>query len=113
MATAAAHALGAVAALLNAAIIDSFDDWDELWERLWRNSIEACTVQKIDPVALLTLRTTGGLSTEEIAGVLRATGASDGDLVCIVADQVGRVHVAHNAIAVWGTFDNYERGIAS
>jgi aspartyl-tRNA synthetase len=34
------------------------------------------------------------LSKEEIDGVLRATGASEGDLVCIVADQVGRVHVA-------------------
>jgi len=34
------------------------------------------------------------LSKEEIGGVLRATGASDGDLVCIVADQIDRVHVA-------------------
>jgi aspartyl-tRNA synthetase len=34
------------------------------------------------------------LSKEEIDGVLRATGASEGDLVCIVADQIGRVRVA-------------------
>ncbi len=34
------------------------------------------------------------LSREEIDGVLRETGASEGDLVCIVADQAGRVHVA-------------------
>ncbi|MDQ4107723.1 MAG: aspartate--tRNA ligase [Actinomycetota bacterium] len=34
------------------------------------------------------------LSPNEIDGVVRATGASDGDLVCIVADQIGRVHVA-------------------
>jgi aspartyl-tRNA synthetase len=34
------------------------------------------------------------LSEEEIEGVTRATGASEGDLVCIVADQIGRVHVA-------------------
>jgi aspartyl-tRNA synthetase len=34
------------------------------------------------------------LSKEEIAGVLRSTGASEGDLVCLVADQVGRVHVS-------------------
>jgi aspartyl-tRNA synthetase len=34
------------------------------------------------------------LAKEEIDGVLAATGASEGDLVCIVADQVGRVHVA-------------------
>jgi aspartyl-tRNA synthetase len=34
------------------------------------------------------------LSTGEIAGVLAATGASEGDLVCIVADQIGRVRVA-------------------
>jgi len=34
------------------------------------------------------------LSKDEIAGVQRATGASEGDLVCIVADQIGRVHVA-------------------
>ena len=34
------------------------------------------------------------LSMEEVEGVLRATGASEGDLVCIVADQIDRVHVA-------------------
>jgi aspartyl-tRNA synthetase len=34
------------------------------------------------------------LSEEEIEGVTRATGASEGDLVCIVADQISRVHVA-------------------
>jgi aspartyl-tRNA synthetase len=34
------------------------------------------------------------LSKDEIRGVVRATSASEGDLVCIVADQVGRVHVA-------------------
>jgi aspartyl-tRNA synthetase len=34
------------------------------------------------------------LSTDEVAGVLRATGASEGDLVCIVADQIDRVRVA-------------------
>jgi aspartyl-tRNA synthetase len=34
------------------------------------------------------------LSTNEIEGVVRATGASEGDLVCIAADQIGRVHVA-------------------
>ena len=34
------------------------------------------------------------LSKDEIDGVLRATGASEGDLVCIVADQIDRVHVA-------------------
>jgi len=34
------------------------------------------------------------LATEEVGAVIRATGASDGDLVCIVADEVGRVNVA-------------------
>ncbi|MGI8616054.1 MAG: aspartate--tRNA ligase, partial [Actinomycetota bacterium] len=34
------------------------------------------------------------LSKKEIDEVLRTTGASEGDLVCIVADQIGRVHVA-------------------
>jgi aspartyl-tRNA synthetase len=34
------------------------------------------------------------LSEEEIDGVLQAIGATEGDLVCIVADQIGRVHVA-------------------
>ena len=38
------------------------------------------------------------LSKEEIGGVLRATGASDGDLVCIVADQIDRVHVALDGV---------------
>jgi aspartyl-tRNA synthetase len=34
------------------------------------------------------------LSKGEVDGVLQATGATEGDLVCIVADQIGRVHVA-------------------
>jgi aspartyl-tRNA synthetase len=34
------------------------------------------------------------LSKDEIDGLLRATSASEGDLVCIVADRIGRVHVA-------------------
>jgi aspartyl-tRNA synthetase len=34
------------------------------------------------------------LSEAEIRGVVRATSASEGDLVCIVADHIGRVHVA-------------------
>jgi aspartyl-tRNA synthetase len=34
------------------------------------------------------------LSNEEVGGVRKATGASEGDLVCIVADEVDRVHVA-------------------
>jgi aspartyl-tRNA synthetase len=34
------------------------------------------------------------LTKDEIDGVSKATGASEGDLVCIVADDVGRVHVA-------------------
>jgi aspartyl-tRNA synthetase len=38
------------------------------------------------------------LSKEEIDGVLRATGASEGDLVCIVADQTDRVHVALDGV---------------
>jgi aspartyl-tRNA synthetase len=38
------------------------------------------------------------LSQEEIDGVLRGTGASDGDLVCIVADQIARVHVALDGV---------------
>jgi aspartyl-tRNA synthetase len=38
------------------------------------------------------------LSKEEIDGVRRATGASEGDLVCIVADQKDRVHVALDGV---------------
>ncbi len=38
------------------------------------------------------------LSKDEIEGVLRATGASEGDLVCIVADQIDRVHVALDGV---------------
>ena len=34
------------------------------------------------------------LSKDEVDGVLTMTGASEGDLVCIVADHVDRVHVA-------------------
>jgi aspartyl-tRNA synthetase len=34
------------------------------------------------------------LSKDEVDAVLSETGASEGDLVCIVADQAGRVHVA-------------------
>ena len=34
------------------------------------------------------------LSKDEVDGVLTETGASEGDLVCIVADHVDRVHVA-------------------
>jgi aspartyl-tRNA synthetase len=34
------------------------------------------------------------LSAEEIAGARRATDADPGDLICIVADRIGRVHVA-------------------
>jgi aspartyl-tRNA synthetase len=38
------------------------------------------------------------LSKEEMDGVLGATGASEGDLVCIVADQIDRVHVALDGV---------------
>src|SRR5207244_10604751 len=34
------------------------------------------------------------LSSEEVAGVLAATSAAPGDLVCIVADREDRVHTA-------------------
>ena len=38
------------------------------------------------------------LSSEEIDGTLRATGASEGDLVCIVADRIDRVNVALDGV---------------
>jgi aspartyl-tRNA synthetase len=38
------------------------------------------------------------LTPEEIEGVRRATGASEGDLVCIVADRRDRVHVALDGV---------------
>jgi aspartyl-tRNA synthetase len=38
------------------------------------------------------------LSKEEVDGTLRATGAAEGDLVCIVADQIGRVNVALDGV---------------
>ncbi len=38
------------------------------------------------------------LSTEEVEGVVKATGASEGDLVCVVADEVDRVRVALDGI---------------
>jgi aspartyl-tRNA synthetase len=38
------------------------------------------------------------LSPEEIASVLRATGGSEGDLVCIVADRIDRVNVALDGV---------------
>jgi aspartyl-tRNA synthetase len=34
------------------------------------------------------------LAAEEVGAIIRATGAADGDLICIVADEVGRVNVA-------------------
>jgi aspartyl-tRNA synthetase len=38
------------------------------------------------------------LSKEEVEGALKATGASEGDLICIVADEVDRVNVALDGI---------------
>jgi aspartyl-tRNA synthetase len=38
------------------------------------------------------------LSTEEVDGVLRETGAGAGDLVCIVADRIDRVNVALDGV---------------
>ncbi|MCD6021748.1 MAG: aspartyl-tRNA synthetase [Actinomycetia bacterium] len=38
------------------------------------------------------------LSKEEVDGTLRATDASEGDLVCIVADQIGRANVALDGV---------------
>jgi aspartyl-tRNA synthetase len=38
------------------------------------------------------------LSKEEVEGVRKATGASEGDLVCIVADEIDRVHVALDGV---------------
>lgn len=38
------------------------------------------------------------LSEDEIDGVVKATDASEGDLVCIVADEVDRVHVALDGV---------------
>ena len=38
------------------------------------------------------------LSKEEIDGLLQTTGASEGDLVCIVADQIDRVHNALDGV---------------
>jgi aspartyl-tRNA synthetase len=38
------------------------------------------------------------LSGEEVDGVLRATGASEGDLVCIVADRIDRANVALDGV---------------
>jgi aspartyl-tRNA synthetase len=38
------------------------------------------------------------LSKRELDGTVRATGASEGDLVCIVADHLGRVHIALDGV---------------
>jgi aspartyl-tRNA synthetase len=38
------------------------------------------------------------LSTEETAGILKATGAGPGDMICIVADRVDRANVALDGI---------------
>jgi aspartyl-tRNA synthetase len=38
------------------------------------------------------------LSSGEVDGVLRATGASEGDLVCIVADRIDRANVALDGV---------------